>query len=242
MFGLVESMSSAYTMGQTAGQGFLGHEPLRAAGAEAFVVLPLGSGARRGIILLTDPSPMAPDTDDIELLELLASHATACLGTATAVSELRDRAARDSLTGLGHHGAFHSSLREACDRPPRPRLGLLVADIDRFKAMNDSHGHQAGDRMLTAVAGALRSALRAQDRLFRIGGDEFAVIMVVADRDELEQAARRLRRATAEGGSPTLSVGGAVARQGEGSDALFSRADAALYLVKRGGRDGLSLA
>lgn len=238
VFAWVESMTSAYTIGQPANQGFLGHEPLRAAGAEAFVALPLGGGSGRpGILLLTDPSPMAPDTEDIELLELLASHATACLGTARAVTELRDRAARDPLTGLGHHGTFHAALVEACARPPRPRLGLLVADIDRFKDMNDAHGHQAGDRILSAAAHTLRSALRNQDQLFRIGGDEFAVILAVADCDELEQTARRLGEAAASGGPP-LSIGAALGEPGEGSDSLFSRADAALYRVKRAGGDG----
>lgn len=235
--GWVESMTSAYTIGEPAGRGFEGHEPLRTAGAEALVVLPIGGiGTHRGVLLLIDSAPIALDTEDVELLELLASQATACLATATALEDLRERASRDALTGLGHHATFHAALAEACAGPSQPRLALLVADVDGFKAVNDSLGHQAGDRLLKEVARALNGALGFGDRLFRIGGDEFAALLPVGDQavDEAEAAAGRLRAAVAASGQPPVSIGVAIHEPGEHADSLFARADAALYRVKRG--------
>jgi diguanylate cyclase (GGDEF)-like protein len=242
LFGWVESMTSAYTIGEPGGRGFAGHEPLRAAGAEALVVLPLGNAeAPSGVLLLTHSAPIALDTEDIELLELLALQATSALATAEAVAELRRRAASDGLTGLGNHATFHAALAEACARPPRPRLALMVADVDRFKAVNDREGHAAGDRALTKVAGALKSALRAEDRVYRIGGDEFAALVRVADADEARATAERLHRAMAESACPPVSIGVALHEREEVAESLFGRADAALYRVKRGGGDGIAV-
>ncbi len=240
--GWVESMTSVYTIGEPAGHGFAGHEPLRAAGAEALVVLPLGGvGRQRGVLLLTDSAPIALDTDDVELLELLASQASACLGTAAALEKLRDRAERDPLTGLGHHATFHAALREACSGKDEPRLALLVADIDGFKAVNDRLGHRAGDRLLREAAGALNSALGTGEVLFRIGGDEFAALLRVEDVATAERTAGRLRDAVASGHHPPVSIGIALHAPGEEADSLFGRADVALYRVKRTGRDGVAV-
>ncbi len=240
--GWVESMTSVYTIGEPSGRGFAGHEPLRLAGAEALVVLPLGGGpVPRGVLLLTHSAPIALDTEDIELLELLALQATSALATAEAVAELSSRATSDGLTGLGNHAAFHAALAEACTRPPRPRLALLVADLDGFKAVNDRSGHAAGDRVLTEVACCLQAALRAEDRLYRIGGDEFAALIRVADSEEAQATAERLHRAVAEAPGPPISIGVAVHERNEAGDSLFGRADGALYRVKRSGRDGIAV-
>jgi len=242
VLGWVESVTSAYTIGEPEGRGFAGHEPLRAAGAEALVVLPLGGPkVPRGVLLLTHSAPIALDTEDIELLELLALQATSALATAEAVAELRSRASSDGLTGLGNQAAFHAALADACARPPRPRLALLVADVDGFKAVNDREGHAAGDRVLTGVALGLQSALRAEDRLYRIGGDEFAALVRVADPEEAWATAQRLHRAVSETPGPPVSIGVAIHERKEIGDSLFGRADAALYRVKRAGRDGIAV-
>lgn len=242
LFGWVESMTSAYTIGEPGGRGFAGHEPLRAAGAEALVVLPLGDvEAPGGVLLLTHSAPIALDTEDIELLELLALQATSALATAEAVAELRSRATSDGLTGLGNHAAFHAALTEACARPPRPRLALMLADVDRFKAVNDREGHAAGDIALIEVGRALKSALRAEDHVYRIGGDEFAALVRVADADEARATAERLHGAVSGTACPAVSIGVAVHERDEGGETLFGRADAALYRVKRGGRDGITV-
>jgi len=241
----VESMTSAYTIGEPAGHGFVGHEPLRAAGAEALVVLPIGGvDTHQGVLLLIDSAPIALDTEDVELLELLASQATACLTTATALDELREQASRDALTGLGHHGTFHAALAAACRDEAAPRLALLVADVDGLKAVNDRLGHQAGDEMLTGVGRALDGALGPGERLFRIGGDEFAALLALGDQPDLEAraSAERLREAVGAGGQTRISIGVAVHAPGEQADSLFARADAALYRAKRSGRDAIALA
>ncbi|MGH2805250.1 MAG: GAF domain-containing protein, partial [Thermoleophilaceae bacterium] len=128
----IRASSSVYTIGEPDGRGFSGHEALRGAGAGALVALPLA--AEKGFLLLVDSAPISLETEDIELLELLAAQTSSALATAAAVGELQERAASDPLTGLGHHASFHASLEEACTRRERRgRLALLIVDLDGFK-------------------------------------------------------------------------------------------------------------
>ena len=230
----VHTTTSVRTIGEVDGGGFNGHEPLRNAGAEALIALPLIGGT--GFLLLLDSAPIALETEDIELLELLASQATSALGTAAALGDLRERAATDALTGLGHHASFQAALREGCARPERRgTLALLVFDLDGFKRVNDTLGHQAGDHMLRRAAAGLRDALRSGEILYRIGGDEFAALLTVTHPDEAMGAAERLRRTVNERVSAGVSVGVALHTQPEDPEAFFARADAALYQAKREG-------
>ena len=179
-------------------------------------------------------------TDRVELLELLAAHVSSCLRTAEALRASRERAAQDPLTGLGHHAAFYEALAGA---HRRPRTAVLLCDLDGFKTLNDRYGHQHGDQVLRDVAAALGGALRRGDRLFRIGGDEFAALVAVAGDDEALEAGERLRAAVAAADlGLTVSIGVAVPRDGEVDSALVGRADRALYGVKATGRDGVALA
>ena len=239
----VGSMTSVHTIGQPARRGFAGHEALRAAGAEALIALPLGSSDDpTGFLLLTDASPIAPTTEDIELLELLAAMATSALATATALSELRRRADHDPLTGLAHHATFRAALGRACSGPPGDeQLALLVVDVDGFKRVNDERGHQHGDQVLTGVAATLQRALRSDALLARIGGDEFAALVRVPQPDDAREVAERLRAAVACGNGPRVSVGVALHRPPEDETPLFTRADAAMYRVKRRGGDGVAI-
>jgi diguanylate cyclase (GGDEF)-like protein len=142
---------------------------------------------------------------------------------ATAVVELRERAARDPLTGLGHHASFYAALPEL-----QGPVGVLVADVDGFKAINDSRGHAEGDDILRAVAGLLREITPARGRAFRIGGDEFAVALEAASTGELEALGWELRSLAPGRLGTTLSTGVAVAGPDEPLDALVPRASAAL--------------
>ena len=117
----------------------------------------------------------------------------------------------------------------------------MLADVDRFKAVNDREGHAAGDIALIEVGRALKSALRAEDHVYRIGGDEFAALVRVADPHEASATAKRLHRSVSETGGPPVSIGAAVHERDEIGDSLFARADAALYSVKRAGRDGIAV-
>jgi diguanylate cyclase (GGDEF)-like protein len=193
----------------------------------------------RGVLLLADERPLVPGTQTVELVELLAAHAASSLRTAGALEELRDRAATDPLTGLGHHGTFHEAFSRA--RARREAIGVVIADIDGFKAINDARGHQAGDRALRETAAALGTALRRGDELFRIGGDEFAAIVRVADGHEALELGRRLRAAVNAIGDVTISIGVALPVAGESHEATLARADQALYDVKAAGRDGVAL-
>lgn len=230
----VRASTSVYTIGEPSGRGFAGHEALRRAGAVALIVLSLSAG--KGLLLLVDSAPIALATEDIGLLELLAAQTTSALATAAALGELRERAATDPLTGLGHHATFRAQLEEVCARPERRGgLALLVLDLDGLKRVNDTRGHQAGDRVLVDVATRLRAALRDQDGLFRIGGDEFAALVTLATPNEALAVADRLRRAVLQGSEVAASVGLALHVAEEKPEAFFARADGALYQAKHTG-------
>jgi len=238
----VGSATSSYSIGDPSGRGFDGHEVLRDAGAAAIVVLPVHvPGSRDGLLLLVDRLAIDLDTNDVELLELLAAQAGSALQKASALAELHERAARDPLTELGHHATFLGALSNAVAGTDEQPFALLVIDVDGFKAVNDRHGHSVGDRLLVRCTEALRRGLRAGDGLYRIGGDEFAALLAGVDGEKAVTIAQELRGAVAELAGPTVSIGVAEHARGETHAALFSRADAALYEAKRAGRDAVAL-
>jgi len=242
--GWVETGTSSYTAGDAAGRGFEGHEVLREAGANAVIVLPMvAAGERHGLLLVTDRGSHRVDTEKAELLELLAGQAAVSLRMAAAVAELRERAARDPLTGLGHHATFYAEVETArAGAPEGRRTVVLLTDVDGFKAINDARGHAAGDDVLRSVAGVLRAVAPAHGRAYRIGGDEFAMLFECGGEAEAWAVGRDLQaRARAQIGT-TVSIGLSVAVPGESDEQLVARADGALYEVKRRGRDGVLLA
>lgn len=206
------------------------HEPLAA-------VTLVAHGDTLGVLRLASSTGATVET---ALLGQLAAHAAACLHTAETLGALRERAATDPLTGLGHHATFHEALA-ASHR--RPTTAIVVCDIDGFKHLNDAHGHAHGDRVLRGVAEAMCGALRRGDQLFRIGGDEFAALLAVDSENEACEASARLRAAVNEARlGVTVSIGVAVPHEDEPDAAVLARADRALYAVKAGGRDGVALA
>jgi diguanylate cyclase (GGDEF)-like protein len=148
--------------------------------------------------------------------------------------------------------SFDEALPEAFAR--MRRLGedvvLLMIDIDHFKRVNDTYGHSAGDSVLRAVSQVVASSLREVDKAFRIGGEEFAVLLQGTDSDSAIVAAERLRMAIAEREvsvdgaviSATASIGLAVSRRSMNADALLRVADRALYRAKAGGRNRVIMA
>jgi len=167
---------------------------------------------------------------------------------AAANARLEMLASTDPLTGLLNHRAFHARLDEEitrAERGGRP-LALLLVDLDDFRAINNTHGHQAGDRALVAIAAALRGSLRAGDSAGRLGGDEFAALLPEADLAEALAVAERARAAVAGIALPagdatihaTTSLGVAVApRHARTRDALIAAADQAAYAAKDAGKD-----
>ncbi|HVK28925.1 MAG TPA: GGDEF domain-containing protein [Nocardioides sp.] len=152
-------------------------------------------------------------------------------------SDLRRRATRDGLTGLLNRAEF---LRQAQREIDTGGLGqaaaVIVADLDRFKDLNDGFGHAAGDRALTAFADACEEVVGARGLVGRLGGDEF-VLLTLDDRAEqvAAEVARCYRSSTAVD-SPTASFGLAAARQGDDLGQVMARADEALYRAKAAGR------
>jgi diguanylate cyclase (GGDEF)-like protein len=158
----------------------------------------------------------------------------------------RRRSTIDPLTGLFNRNALEQRLAELEGEPVQQGTGvsnaLLLCDLDHFKRVNDRLGHAAGDAVLQDVAYTMRATLRAGDSIYRVGGEEILVILPGASRGEALEIAERLRRAVRErrpvGVAVTVSIGVAVGDAGTlDADELVSRADAALYAAKAGGRD-----
>jgi diguanylate cyclase (GGDEF)-like protein len=215
---------------------------LRERGARTVIAagLSAGEGEPDGILLGGARRAVRLTTGEAELLELLAAHAAGALRAAGRLATLRRRAESDPLTGLGHHATFHAALAGA---HRRPRTAVVLCDLDGFKALNDTRGHLHGDDVLRGVAAALEGALRRGDRLFRIGGDEFAALVAVESAEEAREAGQRLRAAVEDAGlGVSVSVGVAVPGEGEPDHAVLARADRALYRVKATGRDGVAVA
>lgn len=163
--------------------------------------------------------------------------------------KLKLLATTDPLTGLfNRRTALETAIREAAlfERGSR-NLSYILADIDHFKAINDIHGHQAGDAVLVAVSEALRSVTRVQDVLARWGGEEFLFVLPDTPRAGAADLAERIRDVVAGLGPVagvcriTLTCGISGQRKGESCDAAIARADQALYEGKRTGRNRLVL-
>jgi diguanylate cyclase (GGDEF)-like protein len=163
-----------------------------------------------------------------------------------AYDRARAEALRDTLTGLGNHRAFQEEMERqwaAATRHGQP-LALAIVDLDDFKGINDARGHAAGDLLLRQAATIMASYLRRSDRAFRVGGDEFAIILAGTDAENARVTIRRLLAACLDGEKdgrdPTavsFSAGiSELSPHARDRDALYSEADAALLWSKRHGR------
>ena len=203
-----------------------------------WLIVPLVEGERRvGVIWVDDPRDrLLPTGARLQALRLFANQAAAALRTVDQTVRLRHEATHDTLTGLPNRRAFRRHLAREMDRGDG--FALILCDMDNLKPVNDTHGHEAGDRALQMLAGALRSQLRRSDEAYRIGGDEFGVILPGAGRLDAERVMRRLREAVGAGvletGDPIeASFGISVYEPGDDPDRLVVRADEALYETKR---------
>lgn len=161
-------------------------------------------------------------------------------------------AMEDPLTGIGNRKALNKALaRElAVARRHGHPLCVMMADIDHFKRINDTYGHEAGDIALQAIARAMEGALREMDGVFRYGGEEFTVVLPATEINSASMVGERLRKAVAAiechyNGCTlplTVSIGVAQAVDGDNASNLINRADSALYQAKDSGRNRLCLA
>ncbi|MFC4090604.1 diguanylate cyclase [Micromonospora sp. GCM10011541] len=228
---------AAYTLGEAGHPPTDDYLPLSRAGARTLVAVPVGPPDAGGVLLVADERLLRPDPTTVNLMELLAGQAWTCLDRLRTLARLREQASSDPLTGLRHTGPFGQRIATATPG----RTALLAIDVDGFKDVNDTYGHQAGDRLLVGLARALEEALRHGDELYRIGGDEFVAVIEVNRPEEAVRIAERLTEAARRTGR-TISVGVALPRPGESAELTLRRADQALYAVKRHGRDGVRLA
>jgi diguanylate cyclase (GGDEF)-like protein len=168
------------------------------------------------------------------------------------LEQLRQLATHDALTGLKNRREFERLLNEEWMRSQRfaRPFTLVVCDIDFFKKVNDTYGHPAGDAVLKHVAGLLKGQLRTVDHLARIGGEEFAIIMLETGRADAVMTIERLlvllreSPCTLPDGSQQLSVTlsaglASVPDDADTQQGLFDAADKALYTAKRTGRNRL---
>jgi diguanylate cyclase (GGDEF)-like protein len=161
-------------------------------------------------------------------------------------------ATHDRLTGLANRALVLDRLAAALTeaKPGRDRVAVFYCDLDHFKAVNDTHGHAAGDQLLAEVARRLELTAREQDTVGRLGGDEFVVVAYpVPSAAEAADIAARLMRAVRQplelaGAqvSPAASIGAALSAPGTVADQLLADADRAMYAAKAAGGDRWRLA
>ncbi len=213
---------------------------------QSMLAIPMfGTGQMRGILGLDDVQVRKRWSDfEQRLLRLVADIISAALVRDQLQRALHAMAYQDALTGLQNRRAFDERLRAEIVRARRYRevFSLLLLDIDRFKTINDAHGHDIGDQVLRTLAEILGSRMRQADGLARWGGEEFTLLLPQTDGEGARQLAEQLRGAVAEFRFPgvgrlTISLGIAQFAPHDSVDTLFRRVDQALYAAKDQGRD-----
>lgn len=180
---------------------------------------------------------------EYEIVQLFARQASIALQNADAHHAVSTRAETDALTGARNRGAFEEDIAVLLADPNAEPVTLLMLDLDNFKAFNDRHGHPAGDTLLAAVARAINAGVRAGDRVYRYGGDEFVVLLPRTASGVEVEVAGRIRAAVAGiasigGDRITASVGAATHPADAATrNGLVAAADAALYRAKESYRD-----
>jgi diguanylate cyclase (GGDEF)-like protein len=221
-----------------------------------WLVVPLQrpDGEPRGLVWADDPSDrLLPGRETLQALRLFADQAAAALEAARDFEATTHRADHDPLTGLANRATLSGRLRHSLQRVKRANhtLAVLFIDLDNFKQVNDSLGHDAGDELLRTIAARIDDDLRPGDTVARFGGDEFVALCEdVGSAEEALEVAERLRSALAEpmplaGGAVnvTASIGVALPdRPDRSAEMLLQAADRAMYEAKAAGRDATRLA
>ena len=173
---------------------------------------------------------------DLDRLRAYASQAAIALTNAQLFADQQRRATRDALTDLLNHREFHEEIEHEIERCLRHggEFSVVLLDLDNFKAVNDNSGHAEGDRVLASVARAIEDACRSSDRAFRVGGDEFALVLPQTPPDHATLAAARAKSAAEQVDSRTGVSYGVASWPADGrtKDALLAAADRKLYALK----------
>lgn len=222
-------------------------------GGRSEVAVPLiAEGSVVGVLNAESTSPGAYGQDEINALTVIAQQAATVLHTVKLHEQTRRLAVTDPLTGLHNRRYFIEHLEDHVSRAERydEQLALLLLDCDLLKQINDRHGHHWGDRSLKLVSRILRESLRESDEIARIGGDEFAALLLESSEamalrvtERLSEAIQETELVTEAGRPVDLSVSIGLAFFPEDADSargLLRSADAALYRAKRKGRSRLA--
>jgi diguanylate cyclase (GGDEF)-like protein len=215
------------------------------------VIMAVLSIAGEAVLVFTQLPAWEALTDTIYLGAAIATLsyllARASARTRRKVAGLNERASTDWLTGLVNRSAFEEALDQATRRDEALGTSLILVDVDRFKAINDEHGHPGGDQILVQLAQIVSAVARRDDVVCRLGGDELAVLMpgcsvATAQRRALDIVESVRSSLFLLPGTPPLRVSVSAGVAHHPSDAvepqaLYAVADAALYRAKRGGRD-----
>jgi diguanylate cyclase (GGDEF)-like protein len=229
-------------------------DPAAAEGATSYMAVPLRAmGRTLGVVGLAAPGGEPFSPDDLRTLSGLADYAAIALSNARHHERVRELTLVDEHTGLYNARHLHRSLETEVARAARfvRPVSVIFFDLDRFKLVNDAHGHQAGSALLREVGEVMRATLRAMDVPVRYGGDEFVVVLPEAGREQASVAAERLAQAlrartflrdrglevhvTASFGLATYP------EDGDGPDDLLRAADAAMFRAKAAGRDAIAM-
>jgi two-component system cell cycle response regulator len=227
------------------------HELLRGAGVTPgrILAVPIHGRAAEGGALLVPEAGRTFAELDLEIARLVAAHAQAAIQNAERYHQAKERAFVDDVTGVYNARYLFTALDHEIRRAERygTQLSLLFLDIDRFKLVNDQHGHLVGSRTLRRLSEVLAQCIRQVDTLARYGGDEFTILLVDTNLESGLQIAERIRtaveRATFEtrGAAPltvTVSIGvAAFPMHGRSPETLIDMADKAMYRSKSLGRD-----
>ncbi len=222
-------------------------------GRHHYLAVPLHSGSGAFRLLLVGRPNKVLDAQQMEVASAMAKQVSVALDNAQLIKDLENLATTDGLTRLYNRRHFMERAEGEFERSQRYRrdLSVFLIDADHFKAINDTHGHDAGDRALRMLAAACRQGLRHLDVLGRYGGEELVVLLPETSAAVAYETAERLRRNVEElripalEGEIRLSVSIGVATAGPGTEsvaALINEADRALYEAKRGGRNRVAAA
>ena len=226
-------------------------QQLRQVGGKTLLLLPLNAGGRTiGLLeLLATGRPRSLSEAEMQACEAMAGLAAAGLERVRVAEQLRRAADMDLVTGVHNHRYLQERLRQEVARSARSHspLAVLMLDLDRFKPINDRHGHADGDRVLHNVGATIRAQVRTSDVVARYGGDEFVVLMPDTADEQAEHVARRVvagilksRHTLSDGSTVSVGVSAGLSvypTDGRTSAQLLGAADAAMYAAKRtGGR------
>ena len=213
----------------------------RASGPCSAVCVPVSfMGRALGVLHTTGPDGEPLSGEPVNQLTVLAGQAGARIGTVRAFEKTQLQASTDGLTGLVNRRTAEKELRELLKA--RHLFAVVIADLDKFKQLNDTHGHEAGDRALRLFAQTAKQTLRDNDLIARWGGEEFVIVLPELDRFQAVNVLDRVRHdlAVAHPGETarfTASFGIADSGQADTVEELLNIADGGLYAAKQAGRD-----